>query len=349
MGGHPLQGVQLHVGLMDVNGLADGPGVLGRLVAGPGSPGDDLVPAVLTAQVQQRVKADHRLGGGGAVHSPGQLRHALGAHEGEHPLAVQGVDHRLLQPQLVGAPGVDGDHRRLQGELELDLLAHGSEEAVLHPLMLQQLQGPLGGGELLMAVHLLGHAAHLQPVGTLLAGRAAELLGQAAGHLGQALQQEGVESPALAIQDHLHRRLVGKCLFIDPLAGQRVVDVRQGHHLGADGDLVPLQPVGVAAPVVPLVVPAADGPGHLYQGLVVMDGQIVHHLRAHHRVGLHDLEFLVGQAARLVEHLAGDGDLADIVEGGGGADQGHIPPGELVAVCFQGEMAQEELRQGPDM
>ena len=215
--------------------------------------------------------------------------------------------------------------------------------------MLQKVQGALGGGQLLVAVHLLRHGAHLHAADPLLAAPAGQLLGQALGHLHQALQQQGVEGPALAVQDHLHRHLVGEGPLVHPLAGEGVVHVGQGHDLGADGDVVPPQAVGVAPPVPALVVPAADGAGHLHQGLLGVDGQIVHHLRPHHRVGLHNLKFLVCEPAGLVEDLVGDGDLPDVVEGRGGADEGHIRLGEGVAVGLMLQMVEKQLREGADM
>ena len=44
-----------------------------------------------------------------------------------------------------------------------------------------------------------------------------------------------------------------KGFFVAALAGQGVVDVGQRYGLGTDGDVVALQPVGVAAAVVALV------------------------------------------------------------------------------------------------
>ena len=49
-----------------------------------------------------------------------------------------------------------------------------------------------------------------------------------------------------------------------------IMDPYQGHDLGGNGNLVPVEPVGVAPAVPALVVPAADVVGHLYQGVVLV-------------------------------------------------------------------------------
>lgn len=133
--------------------------------------------------------------------------------------------------------------------------------------------------------------------------------------LHKAFQQDGVEGTALAVQDHVHSLPVGVRLFVAALTGQRVVDVRQRNDLRFDGDLVPFQPVRVAAAVPPLVVPAGNAVSRLEQRLGVEVLQLAQHLRADGGVGLDDLELLLGQAAGFVQDLLVDGDLADVVQG----------------------------------
>ena len=265
---------------------------------------------------------------------------------GEDLIVVQGVQYGLLQPQTVCAEGVEGYHGRGEGILELNLLTHVGEEVELHPLVLQEVEGALTGAHLLVAVELGDHVSHLQLTGVL---GAVEGVLELAGHVGEALHEQGVEGAALAAQDHLHRLLVGEGGLIDPLAGEGVVHVGEGDDLGGYRDLVALEAVGIAPAVVSLVVPAADVPGDLHQRLVLESGKVGDHLPAHHGVGLHDLELLVGEASGLVEDLAGDGDLADVVEGGGGGDEPHVRPGEGVAVGHGDEAVEEKVRQGPDV
>ena len=68
-------------------------------------------------------------------------------------------------------------------------------------------------------------------------------------HIRQALQQQGVERSALTVQDHLHGFFVGEGFFVAAFAGQCIVHIGQRDQLCADGDLIALQPIRVAAPV----------------------------------------------------------------------------------------------------
>ena len=206
--------------------------------------------------------------------------------------------------------------------------------------MLQQLEGPLGGGKLLVVVHFLGHGAHFH-LGGALAAAVLQLLGQLGGHLRKNLQQQRVEGPALPLQDHFHRLLMGEGGLVDPGAGQRVVHIGQGHDLGGNGDAVPLEPIRVAPPVPPLVVPAADVPSHLHQGAGTLDGNGLHHVRADDGVALHDGELLIGKPAGLVENFPGNGDFAHVVEGGGGTDEGDVRGGDGVTVGLNDQPPQQ--------
>ena len=80
-----------------------------------------------------------------------------------------------------------------------------------------------------------------------------------------------------------------------------------------------------------------------------MDGQISQHLGAHGGVGLDHLELFLGEPAGLVDDLVGDGDLADIVEGRGGAGQGDQLRGQVVPVGLFGQGLQEHLRDRGDV
>ena len=74
----------------------------------------------------------------------------------------------------------------------------------------------------------------------------------------------------------------------------------QSHRLGGDGDLVALKAVGIAPAVVALMVPAADLVGVPHQRLALGHRQILQHGGSHGGVGLHHLEFLVGEPSRLI-------------------------------------------------
>ena len=117
---------------------------------------------------------------------------------------------------------------------------------------------------------------------------------------------------------------MGDGRFIAAHAGQGIIYVGQGGDLGGDGDLLALQAVGVAPSVIPLVVPAADLIGGVDEGVVRVKGQLLQHLRTDERVGLDDLKLLRGQPPGFVQDVAVDGDLADVVEGGGGGVHGDV-------------------------
>ncbi len=74
-----------------------------------------------------------------------------------------------------------------------------------------------------------------------------------------------------------------------------------------------------------------------------MHRQRLEHIGPGDGVGLHDPELLVGEAAGLVEDVLRDGDLADIVQGRGQADEADLLLGEGVLVGFLGQAAQQQL------
>ena len=173
---------------------------------------------------------------------------------------------------------------------------------------------------------------------------ALQLLPQQLRRLIQAFQQQRVEGPALAVQDHAQGRVVVVGRFIATVAGQGVVHICQCHHLCCDGDRIALQLVRVAAAVPALMVPAADGIGYLQQGLVFLaDGvaQVPQDAGTLHRVGLDHRVFFGGQAAGLVEDLGGDHDLAQVVQGRCRADERNVALVQLVAVGLVHQLVQQ--------
>ena len=173
---------------------------------------------------------------------------------------------------------------------------------------------------------------------------ALQLLPQQLRRLIQAFQQQRVEGPALAVQDHAQGRVVVVGRFIAAVAGQGVVHICQCHHLCCDGDRIALQLVRVAAAVPALMVPAADGIGHLQQGLVFLaDGvaQVPQDAGTLHRVGLDHRVFFGGQAAGLVEDLSGDHDLAQVVQGRCRADERNVALVQLIPVGLARQLVQQ--------
>ena len=173
---------------------------------------------------------------------------------------------------------------------------------------------------------------------------ALQLLPQQLRRLIQAFQQQRVEGPALAVQDHAQGRVVVVGRFIAAVAGQGVVHICQCHHLCCDGDRIALQLVRVAAAVPALMVPAADGIGHLQQGLVSpADGvaQVPQDAGTLHRVGLDHRVFFGGQAAGLVEDLGGDHDFAQVVQGRCRADERNVALVQLVVVGLARQLVQQ--------
>ena len=137
--------------------------------------------------------------------------------------------------------------------------------------------------------------------------------------------------------------------FIHPLAGKGVIHVCHGHHLGTNGNLLPLEAVWISPAVPTLMMPAADLVGHLYQRLPLMDREAVQHLGPSHGVGFHDLEFLIGQPARLIENLAINRDFADVVQSRGLTDQGDVALVQAIGVGFGDQPFQKNLRQAAHM
>ena len=162
----------------------------------------------------------------------------------------------------------------------------------------------------------------------------------------QAVEQHRVERAALSVEDHGDGGVVGVCLFVAAVTGQRVKYVRQCDYLRRDRDLFTEQAVRIAAAVPALVVPAADLDGDLDQRLVAVLRQPLEHGCADGGMGADDVEFLGRQCARLVQNVLGDADLADVVQGGRGGDEADLVLGQTVYIGLFGQLAQQHLGHG---
>ena len=140
-----------------------------------------------------------------------------------------------------------------------------------------------------------------------------------------------------------------KGLFVATLTRQGIVDVSQGHNLCGDGDLIPFQTVRVAAAVPALMVPAADGIGHLDQLRLLLEGQLVQNIRTDGGVGFHRLKFFLRQLAGLVQNRLRNADFADVMQRGGRADEENIRRGQAVFVGFLHQCAQQNVGGGLDV
>ena len=184
--------------------------------------------------------------------------------------------------------------------------------------------------------------------GDLIRGRSTVLVGtgdlrELVADVLKAFQKLGGENAAVTVEDHAHGKAMGVSLLIDLLAGQGVVDVRKTHHLGADGDVVPLEAFGIAVAVPALVVVVTDVMG-VTQVLGICD--VVHPLQdaaARKRMGLHHGHFFGGKALWLMEDGIRHGDLTYIVKGGGADDQRDDGGGQIVFRAAHGHIFQQEL------
>ena len=131
--------------------------------------------------------------------------------------------------------------------------------------------------------------------------------------------------------------------FVAALTRQRVIDIGHRHDLRGNGDLLPLQPVRVAAPVIPLMVPAADGVGRFDKIALLLEGQLVQNLRTDCGVGLHRVKFFLRQLAGLVQDGLGNIDLTDVMQRGRCADQRYIGGGQFVAVGLLDQRVQQDF------
>ena len=165
----------------------------------------------------------------------------------------------------------------------------------------------------------------------------------------QALDQQRVEHAAFAVLNHSNGGFMRIGLFVAAFAGQRVVYVREGDDLRCNRNLVADKAVRVAAPVVTLVVPAADLIGDLNQRLILHHRKGLQDGSADSGMRLDDLEFLRRQFAGLVEDGIRNADFADVVQGGSGADERDIVLRQGVAIRLARKLAQQKLRDGLDV
>ena len=142
------------------------------------------------------------------------------------------------------------------------------------------------------------------------------------GHQGQ----EGVKAARVEVAApvglHVGQGPVGRPgRPVGAVGGERVPHVGHGHDPRGQRDLLPGDPVGVAAPVVALVVLADHGEGVAQRRGPPDD------VLADDRVLLDPGPLVVGEGAWLVEHVVGDADLADVMEVGtlGQGAQGRRP------------------------
>ena len=336
---------RLFDGELRVHQLTHGTHIVLRLPVGPQRPHPQIAPVMLRAAGQQQAHGKFRRLLGRGIHRLLQPAEIL-LTQAVEALRVSSVLHCMA---VLGRFIPIGDVRQTgkRVELKLDPAAAGCEEV---DALLQGLQYPLhpviprqiGPGQ-----KLIGQPVHLQPVGVSVQrdmGRDAE----PGRYVRQTFQQQRIEGAALSPQDHGDGRIVVKGFFVAPLAGQRVVDICQSHHLRGDGDSFPPQPVRVAVAVPPLMVPAADLQGVTEQRLFLSEGHLLQDHRAGCRVGLHHGKFLRGQLPRLIQNLLRDGDLADIMEGGSRFDQGDVLLGKVVGLRLLYQPAEQQLRYAAD-
>lgn len=155
-----------------------------------------------------------------------------------------------------------------------------------------------------------------------------------------------MNAPHSPVEDHGDGGVVAVRLFVAAVARQRVIYVRQRDDLRRDRDLLAEQAVRVAAAVPALVMPAADLDGGFEQRLLAVRCQPLEHGRADGGMGADDVELLGRQAARLVEDVLGNADLADVVQGGGGDDEADLFLGQMVYVGLFDQPAQQHPGHG---
>ena len=120
-----------------------------------------------------------------------------------------------------------------------------------------------------------------------------------------------------ALADDLHGFLNGEGFLVAAAGDQGVENVRHRHDPGAQRDLLPLQPPGIAGAVPFFVMIQGQVPGLLQIAASAaakgFHGGIEDH-RPLHRVLLHPGVFLIRQPALLVQQQVGHPDLSDIMQ-----------------------------------
>jgi hypothetical protein len=163
----------------------------------------------------------------------------------------------------------------------------------------------LSGDSTRVGSHLGGRVGHGR-IAVSVAGAVAAL-----GHQGQeGVQAAGVEVAAPAGLQVSQGTVGWPGRPVGTIRGERVPHIGDGDDPGGQRDLLPGQGVGIAAPVVALVV-LAD---HL-QGLA-QRRRPPDDVGADNGVFLDPGPLLLGKGARLVKDVVGDADLADVVQVG---------------------------------
>ena len=261
--GFELQVDQLGLAIVDIDELADRAQVnrIGR--PRPQRAGQHMEPTQLVAHGGFHLHIDHRIINGGGTKKTAELLQVLLAERRAEGLVVVGIHDNFGQIELVIAPVGQHDHRRLFGELELHLVAHGSEEVVLHALVVEQLEGAARGLGVAVIQRRLGQ---MQRVNRNLAARDAvvQALLQITRHRRQAFQNKRVERAALPFANHAQGLFVAERRLVNAATRKGVVHIGQGNYLGRYGNVVTHEAIGVPPAVPALMVSAADVPRDLH-------------------------------------------------------------------------------------
>ena len=161
----------------------------------------------------------------------------------------------------------------------------------------------------------------------------------------QALEEKRIEHPAFSLQDHAHGFIMGKSRLVHPFAGQGIIHIRQSDHLSGNRDRVPYESVGIAAPVIALMMPAADLVGRLKQVIILSEGNVLQHESPGFRMRLHDFKLFLREAARLIQDLSRNGYLADVMQRGSHGNRGNVRTGQCILLCFFDQALQQHTRR----
>ena len=125
-----------------------------------------------------------------------------------------------------------------------------------------------------------------------------------------------VEMLVPTLPDHRHRLFVRQGRFVNPPADQSVVHVGHRHQPRRQRNLFAPQPFGIAAAVPFFLMGIGDFPSEAQEGIggveIPLGGR--DGIAPQCGMGLHDLEFVRGQSARLEQDAVGNPHLADIVQ-----------------------------------
>ena len=121
-------------------------------------------------------------------------------------------------------------------------------------------------------------------------------------------------------------------IFINAFVGQRIIGVRQTHHLGADGDRIPLQAFRIAVSIPAFVVIVTDVVGIAQIFFIPHAVQFFQDLAPRQGMGLHQFPFFGSQRPRFIQNGIRNGDLADVVERGRACHDGD---GLLIQAVFR--------------